>query len=56
MTDKQKRYIEYIEEFSGVQFTGNPNSNADISAYINKNKAKADLASTPNWCLTHGYF
>lgn len=56
MTDKQKAYIEYIEEFSGVKFTGNPNSNAEISEYIRANKASADLKSTSTWCLTNGYF
>lgn len=56
MTDKQKAYIEYIEDFSGVKFTGNPNSNADISAYIKQNKELADLASTPSWILRNGYF
>lgn len=56
MTEKQKAYIEYIEEFSGVKFTGNPESNSDISEYIRKNKELADLASTSKWCLNHGFF
>lgn len=34
MTLRQKEYIEFIEEYSGVPFTGNPESEEDISAYI----------------------
>lgn len=56
MTQKQKEYIEFIEEFSGVKFIGDPNNNTDISEYINKNKEKASLASTSNWNLSRGYF
>jgi hypothetical protein len=55
MTTKQKEYIEFIEEFSGVRFKGNPNSNKDISEYINNNKEKAKLASTDNWAIINGY-
>ena len=56
MTQKQREYIDFIEEFSGIKFTGNPNSNTDISNYINKNKDKAKLISTSNWCTSNGYF
>ena len=55
MTIKQKKYIEFIEEFSGVRFKGNPNSNKDISEYINNNKEKAKLASANNWAIINGY-
>ena len=56
MTQKQKEYIEFIEEFSGIKFSGNADNNAEISAYINANKEKAMLASMDNWRLTQGYF
>ena len=55
MTTKQKEYIEFIEEFSGVKFKGNHNSNKDISEYINSNKEKAKLASAYNWAIINGY-
>ena len=55
MTAKQKEYIEFIEGLSGVKFRGNPNSNRDISAYINSNKERAKLASTDNWAIINGY-
>lgn len=56
MTQRQKEYVEFIEEFSGVKFTGNPNSNTDISDYINRNKDKALLANASSWCVSNGYF
>ena len=56
MTQIQREFIEFIEEFSGVKFTGNPDNNKDISNYINTNKEKAALASLSNWCLSKGYF
>lgn len=55
MTTKQREYIEFIEEFSGVRFDGNPNSHKDISEYINNNKEMAMLASADNWSLVNGY-
>ena len=55
MTTKQKEYIEFIEELSGVEFRGNPNSNKDISEYINSNKERAKLESTDNWAIINGY-
>lgn len=55
MTAKQKEYIEFIEELSGVKFRGNPSSNKDISEYINSNKERAKLASTDNWAIINGY-
>jgi len=55
MTQKQREYIEYIEEFSGVKFTGDKNNNSDISKYINENRTKADLQSASNWALKNGY-
>ena len=49
MTGRQKEYIEFIEEFSSVRFTGNPNSNADISKYIKANKEIAHLNAMSPW-------
>lgn len=53
MTSRQKEYIEFIQEFSGVKFTGNPNSNTDISKYIKANKALAELNSMSSWELQY---
>ena len=55
MTQKQKDYIEFIEEFSCVHFKGNPNNQSNISDYINKNAPIAILKSSDNWALMNGY-
>ena len=49
MTQKQKEYIEFIEEFSDGRFSGNPDNNSDISEFINKYKETAHLNSMSNW-------
>lgn len=52
MTQKQEEYIKFIEEFSGVKFTGDPTNEVDISTYITTYR---DLAYSSNWALSHGY-
>lgn len=53
MTQKQKEYIEFIKEFSSVKFTGNPDSQKDISAYINANAEIAKMNSMDSWQLNY---
>ncbi len=51
MTNKQKQYIEYLEEFSHDRFTGDPNNQKDVSDFINRNKEIARLNSLDSWQL-----
>ena len=37
MTEKQKRLVEWIEDTTGVKYTGE-----NLSDYINKNRPKAE--------------
>lgn len=53
MTQRQKDYIEFIEEFSSTKFTGNPDSQKDISAYINANAEQAKMNSMDSWQLKY---
>lgn len=53
MTNKQKEYIEFIEEMTGISFKGNPNNNKDISSYINTYKDLANLNSLDSWQLRY---
>ena len=53
MTKRQKEYIEFIEEFTYGKFTGNPNSNSDISAFIHRFGELAKLNAMDPWQLQY---
>ena len=53
-TDKQLKFIHYIEEFSPLLFTGNTKQEA--SDYIDKNKGYIPLDELENtWAIINGY-
>ena len=53
-TQKQLDYIEFIEEETGIKYTGN--TKAEASKYISENKNKVPVTSSINtWALVRGY-
>jgi len=53
-TEKQLNYIKFIEEETGIDFTGTTKEEA--SKYISENKDKVPISSTMNmWALVKGY-
>lgn len=54
ITEKQKDFISFIEEETGIQFIGQTKQEA--SKYISENKDKIPVSSSINmWALIKGY-
>ena len=54
ITKKQKNYIDFIEDETGIIFIGKTKKEA--TKYISENKDKVPVSGSINmWALTNGY-
>lgn len=54
ITEKQREFIETMQEFVDERFTGT--TRGEAADYINRNIDELQLAMTDGYCLEHGYF
>ena len=57
ITDKQKSLVECMNEFCNEKFDlSYQRTKQEASHYISRNIDEYNLLTTPNWCLSNGYF